>query len=95
MLFNAKFQINKYIYIAKVKATLLESPCTNFQRDTSAFEKIHHFVATNEKLNVSGNVNLMLNTYKYIFFKLLLRIFYVFGQLGPMAATPAKCACTF
>ena len=42
---------------------------------TVQIEKIHVIDTTNEKHNISNNINLIFNTYKCLFSRLLLRIF--------------------
>ena len=51
---------------------------------TVQFEKIHNWHYWKYiNINIFNNVNLINNTYKYFFFKLLLRIFDVVWQLSP------------
>ena len=50
---------------------------------TVQFEKIHNWHLIKNLINISNNVNLIIDTYKCLFTQLLLRIFDVVRQLGP------------
>ena len=47
-------------------------------------------IDTNKKHNISDNINLILNTYRSLFFKLLLRVFNVVRLLRPCHAGHAR-----
>ena len=64
-----------------LKQVLLESPCTNLERDDSTICENSSLSLLKNSNNVSDNINLIRNTYKCLFFKLLLRILNVIGQL--------------
>ena len=75
---------NKLIhFILPIKDTVGMSYSYNFRVYITIWD-VSLFPLMKNLNNVSNNVLLILNTYKYIFsFKLLLRIFDVIGQLQP------------
>ena len=65
--------------------TKIDPSCPGRPYLTVQFEKIHDWHRKNT-INISNNVNLILNTYRCLIFKLLLRNFDVVRQLRPCHA---------